>query len=189
MDDMPIGGHDRTEDMARYLLSRYDVPAYVRRARQVEDTYQDLLAHCARQRDEWLEPMRQRVATLWALIPSMDKVDVRHALQELRAMIEPLPEISDQPAFAARLCRRLLLELRDEIERFNRRWRDFLIQIDLTPINRVRADYNRYYLLEKECAVRSIRLASKGYWPLQMVSVAELEARWPLLPELRLTIP
>jgi hypothetical protein len=186
MDKMPIAGHDPTEDMARYLLSRYDVPAYVRRARHVEDTSQDLLAHCSRQREEWLEPVRSHLALVWALFAGAPQ-DVTNdealgrALRELQAILEP--PVTPTPLFSSRLWRRALLQLREEIERFNRLWRDFLNELDLMPINRAREDYNRYYLLEKECAVRSMRLASRGYRPLDMMCVAELQARWPLLPE------
>jgi hypothetical protein len=59
--------------------------------------------------------------------------------------------------------------------------------IDLTALNAGRADYNRYYLLEKECAVRSPSIARQGYSPLDAVTHDELLAAFPPLtvPALR----
>ena len=39
--------------------------------------------------------------------------------------------------------------------RFNRRWPQFLEQLNLEPANTVIDQYNRYYVLEKECVMGS----------------------------------
>ena len=70
----------------------------------------------------------------------------------------------------------------ESIRRFNGRWLEFLEKIDLTPVNELRASYNRYYLLEKECAMRSARLARQGFVRLSLLSVAELAVVLPALP-------
>jgi hypothetical protein len=75
------------------------------------------------------------------------------------------------------------------LERFNQRWRKFLPTVDLTAVNRLREDYNRYYLLEKECAVRSSVVARRGYSPLQPVTVDDLADVLPLLPVPQLADP
>ena len=68
------------------------------------------------------------------------------------------------------------------MERFNRRWLPFVRGLDLTALNAERADYNRYYLLEKECAVRSPHIARQGYRPLDPVTHDDLLAALPPLP-------
>ena len=87
-----------------------------------------------------------------------------------------------EPATSPGALRQALRELHESITRFNRRWRAFLASLDLRPINALRDGYNRYYLLEKECALRSPRLARQGYRPLDPATLAELEALVPLLP-------
>jgi hypothetical protein len=79
-----------------------------------------------------------------------------------------------------------LHELCESLERFNRRWQEFLDKIELDALNRLRDEYNRYYPLEKECAVRSWRVARHGFQPLAPVTHADLAARFPLLPAPRL---
>jgi hypothetical protein len=81
-----------------------------------------------------------------------------------------------------RPVRRALRELYESIEHFNRRWEEFLQTIDLTRVNELRAGYNRYYLLEKECALRSARLARQGFSRLEPLTVHELAALLPPLP-------
>ena len=45
--------------------------------------------------------------------------------------------------------------------RFNRRWIQFLDRLNLEPANHVIDQYNRYYVLEKECVMGSARLAAR----------------------------
>jgi hypothetical protein len=68
------------------------------------------------------------------------------------------------------------------LERFNRRWEAFLPTVDLTSLNRLREGYNRYYLLEKECAVRSVVVARRGFSPLPPLTQTDLAALLPCLP-------
>jgi hypothetical protein len=58
----------------------------------------------------------------------------------------------------------------------------FLHTVNVTPVNELRAAYNRYYLLEKECALRSVRLARQGFRRLEPLTVEELALLLPLLP-------
>ena len=76
----------------------------------------------------------------------------------------------------------LLENLRVAFTRFDQRWDKFLAEIDLTPVNRARDGYNRYYLLEKECAVRSEKTARAGFEPLPMVATDDLRKLFPPLP-------
>jgi hypothetical protein len=83
------------------------------------------------------------------------------------------------PAWGLRGSLRALF---DSIARFNRRWGHFLENVDLSEVNAQVAAYNRYYLLEKECAMRSPRLAAKGFEPARELTREEIERRFPLLP-------
>ena len=54
--------------------------------------------------------------------------------------------------------------------------------MDLSAVNELRKGYNRYYVLEKECAVRSARIARQGFAPLPPLTTGDLVAQFPLLP-------
>jgi hypothetical protein len=75
-----------------------------------------------------------------------------------------------------------LRELCESLLHFNQRWQAFLQTVDLTPINHLRDAYNRYYLLEKECALRSARLARQGFRRLDPLTLDELSTLVPPLP-------
>jgi hypothetical protein len=77
---------------------------------------------------------------------------------------------------------RTLRTLRESLETFNRRWLDFLPTVDMTPVNEARDGYNRYYLLEKECAMRSPRVARQGFERLESFTISELMKMLPILP-------
>ena len=53
-------------------------------------------------------------------------------------------------------------------------------------VNDKRDGYNRYYVLEKACALRSDTLARLGFSPLPPMDLAELRAHLPPLPVPRL---
>jgi hypothetical protein len=74
----------------------------------------------------------------------------------------------------------------ESLERFNERWQRYVYQLDLAPVNEVREDYNRYYLLEKECAMRNGNLARRGFTRMTPLTHAELAALFPPLPVPRL---
>ena len=74
-----------------------------------------------------------------------------------------------------RVLRRALHELRASIIRFNERWNAFLPTVDLSELNAQREAYNRYYLLEKECALRSARLARQGFRRLEPLSAPQFD--------------
>jgi hypothetical protein len=57
-----------------------------------------------------------------------------------------------------------------------------LVGIEMVPLNALREAYNRHYLLEKECAVRSVRLARQGFQPLEPLTAGDLNALFPPLP-------
>ena len=175
------------------MLLAFDAPAFVRRATQVEAAWDAIVAVCRREWDKMLELPKLRLARFLALIHSWPSgpsgicsaedlafLDKLHAewTPRLRSLIKP-----------ARTEAAVLLGLADlarSFQRFNRRWLAFLNELDLGPVNQLRVEYNRFYVLEKECALRSARLAREGFVPLSPVRVENLLELFPLLkvPEL-----
>jgi hypothetical protein len=182
---VPLGRPDNVE--LGHLLSHYDAPAFVRRDRRVREAFDRLLDRCRRQRDEWLEMVRIRIGALYALAGDWGSLALLladeeqiHVLRQLHVTLEPELRVPEEPTSSIRILRRALRELVESLERFNRRWRQFLQEVDLMEVNDLREGYNRYYLLEKECALRSARLARQRFQPFESVTREELAARFPV---------
>jgi hypothetical protein len=189
VDDALILGRQDDRRFFNQVASYYGAPAYIRRANRVEAAFQEVLERCRRQRAEWLAMTRICLGTLrmlagdWsALRPLLRDEQQIEVFRELERTLDPRPRLLMNATRSRCKLRRALRELVLGLEQFNGRWRQFLAEVDLTAVNRLRADYNRYYLLEKECAVRSVRLARQGFVPLALLTVADLEAALPLLP-------
>jgi len=194
MDEIPILGHDDEAQILKRFVAHYDAPAYMRRARQVQEAFEQMLERCRHERDELLQMVRLRLGVLHGLAGTWDKLrpwlkseHQLRSLQDLYSLLDPELHVAIEPTSSSRTLYRALRELTESIERFNRRWRELLQKVDLTKVNELREGYNRYYVLEKECALRSPRLARQGYSPLPPVTVEELRALLPPLavPELR----
>jgi hypothetical protein len=175
------------------MLLAFDAPAFVRRAMQVEAAWEAVLAVCRRERERLLEMPRLRLARFLALSQSLPPGSGQscHAndlayLEGLREEWQPRLRSAVKPARSEADVGRALAELSRSILRFNRRWLAFVRELDLQPANQLREGYNRYYLLEKECALRSARLAREGFVPLAPIGVEDLLEKYPLLrvPEL-----
>ena len=184
---IPARGEDR--ELTQLFLAQYDAPAYVRRARGVQDALDQLRERCRRQRDEWLPMVRTRLGILRALAGDWNRLRTHLAddeqlaiLQNLFAELEPRLRVQIAPTSSARRLRQALRELVQSLMRFNRRWQAYLPTVDLTELNALRDGYNRYFLLEKECAVRSVRLARQGFTRLPPFTREDLAALAPPLP-------
>lgn len=189
MEEEIILGRDESSEVFKRFLSQFDVPAYIRRARGVQAALEQLLDHCRRCRAEWLEMVRLRIGMLHALagdwgnlrpfLTDESQLDIlRYVLAALAAPLRAPMEATP----SARALRPALRELCESLERFNQRWRAFLVSLDLRAVNELREGYNHYYVLEKECAVRSPRVARQGFVPLQPLTLDELSDQFPLLP-------
>ncbi len=189
MEEEVILGRDENSEMFNQFLSRFDAPAYIRRARGVQAALDQLFNHCRRQRAEWSKMVRLRIGMLHALAGDWSNVRPFLANEEqldilrysLAALASPL-RAPVEPTNSARVLRRALRELLESLEHFNERWRVFLSNVDLTAVNELRDGYNRYYVLEKECAVRSARIARQGFIPLEPLTIEDVIAELPLLP-------
>lgn len=181
--------------IGQMLQAQYGAPAYIRRARRVEDALEELIARGRHQREPWLLMVRLHLGTLFALAADnnllqelLDDEQIK-CLCRLHQELAPELRAPPAPAKSVRPLRRTLADLDASIERFNDRWLACLPGVDLTEINEVRDNYNRYYLLEKECAVRSARLARQGFRPLEPCTTDELLVHLPCLPRIRPRTP
>jgi hypothetical protein len=171
-----------------HVIAQYGGPAYVRRARGVQEALDALLAKCRRQREEWLGMARLRLGTLhalaggWANLSALLAEGEEAVLEQLHAELAPKLRAPVAPTTSRRALRRALAELISSLERFNRRWTEHLGKQDLRAVNEARAGYNKHYLIEKECALRSPVLARRGFAPLPPLTLADLEALLPPLP-------
>jgi hypothetical protein len=171
------------------VLGRYGAPAYVRRGRAVEDAWEDLLDHCRGRRREWLHLVRIRFGQLralagdWAaLLPLLRDEGQFRVMEDLHADLSPRLRFPVEPTTSSCALAGALYDLVESIERFNKRWREYLATVDLGRVNEVRENYNCYYLLEKECATQSASVARQGYRPLPPVTVEDVARRLPTLP-------
>lgn len=184
---------DEESRIVQQVMGQFDAPAFVRRARGVEEALQRLHERCRRQRTEWLEIPRLRLAIFHALIADWsragdylaDSSDVM-SLQSLFNDWQPRLRASVAPTDSSRKIRLAAWQMRSAFERFNHRWTEFILELDLSAMNELRTDYNQFYVLEKECFVRSAVVARAGFQPLPPLSPEELFIVFPLLPVLQL---
>lgn len=185
MDDVSIPGSEAKE--ARAVLGQLGEPAFVRRGRLVQAAFEQVLARCRHQRREWLDMVRLRLGQLRCLAGGWDALgpllsrDEIAALAALHDELQPVLRLPTEPTTSLRSLRSALAELTESMSRFNRRWEEYLRAVDLRPVNDARADYNRFYVLEKECLVRSHAIARAGFRRLEPLTTPDLFAALPLL--------
>lgn len=177
-------------EMFQQLIACFDTPSYMRRSRSVQAEWNAVKSACERRRAQWLEmpllrlaQLRQAVAGQWAAVPGLSAVGSQ--LQTLYDTHQPQLAVPVEPDLQSASSRLLLLQ--DSFARFNRRWRKFVQDYDLSVLNRLRRDYNEFYLLEKECAMISPKIARRGFTPLDAAGPQDLLREFPLLPEIPAT--
>ena len=171
------------------ILSLNGGPAFARRGRDVQLAFDAVVETCLKQREEWLKFVRLSLGTLFALAGSAAALEAFlgdpeqfQTLEKLMRDLQPHLRVPPAATSSARHLRQALAEVRDAIERFNERWRDFIARLSLEHVNEVRELYNRYYLLEKECALGSSRVARSGFQKLHPLQADEFLKIIPLLP-------
>src|SRR5262249_689034 len=85
------------------------------------------------------------------------------ALQQLFDELQPRLRLPLEATTSGWVLRGAAAELVESIERFNERWTQFLAKVDLGAVNRARDAYNRYFVLEKECAFGSASAARRDF--------------------------
>jgi hypothetical protein len=173
-----------TETEIKELLGLFDAPAFARRGTDLEYALGRLHARCRRQRGHLLEMVQLRLRQ-WAGVATSgeDLAGTFHTpVVPLWALCEAAPPAwALQPA-PPRRRRAVARDLIASITRFNRRWSAFLDELNLAPVNRMIDQYNRYYVLEKECVVGSARLALRHFTPRAHLTRVDLATEYPLLP-------
>jgi hypothetical protein len=174
--------------LLRQVQAAHGALAFMRRAKLVESAYQELLGRCRAWRGQELAPVRRLLGWLlgecgtWqAARPWLTDDEPVRTLTELTAAVG-LPERAPAAPTSARKIRRALRDLREGVERFNGRWSEFLRRLDLSAVNKLRDGYNRYYLLEKECALGPEAVARDGFRPLPPLTGEALVELLPPLP-------
>src|SRR5262249_15802289 len=152
------------------------------------EVWDSVVQRCQRQRDEWLMMVRLNLGRLAALAGDWERLrrwvdgeESIKALRHLEATLAPKLRAPVERSSSSRVLRNGLRELVDSIKHFNERWQAYLQEIDLSEVNEQRDKYNRFYLLEKECAFRSARLARQGFRRLEPVSREMLADALPVL--------
>jgi len=180
--------HDE-QQLARMLLGLYGGPAFMRRTRNIEDAERMLADHLQRKRAELLTMVRLRVGKLRALAgdwqaiePLVTSPGVLDSLRELHDALAPELRSPIESTRSKRALRSALAELAGAITHFNRRWETFIAQLDLGPINALRDGYNKHYLIEKECALGTSRVARMGFRRLDPLRWEDVLRDHPLLP-------
>lgn len=171
----------------------FDTPAYMRRARDTEAGWNAVVSRCRRQRDQWLKIPRLRL-TEWMranrrgpAAVSSGAIIAEEAQLTLLQLAEDwhLDAEIDRPIAVRSDLQALSRQVVESFDRFNQRWTRFLNEFDLQQVNQLRRDYNEYYVLEKECAVLSAKVARQGFKPLPDATTDDLRQLFPLLPDLR----
>jgi hypothetical protein len=177
----PLGGIDAE---IKQLLGLFDVPAFARRGHDLDSSLARIRVRSAKTRSGMLDMVRLRLRQ-WAAVangPGTETLVFATSIADLWTLAE-----ADPPKWAARTAsgrtlRSIARDLIASVERFNRRWLEHLEGLDLSPINRQVDDYNRYYLLEKECSLGSARLAARHFVPKVHITLDDLRGELPPLP-------
>jgi hypothetical protein len=187
MESIPISGDSESRDMQE-VIAQFDAPAYIRRARGVELALEHLLNKCRAQANAWLEMTKLRLGRLiavagdWSVLEALLADGQLPVLKKLHTELAPKLRVPPEPTSSKRVLRRALHELVSSLNRFNERWRTYLEKVDCSAVDQVREGYNRYYVIEKACALRSDRLAGHGFVPLKPMTREELFGLLPPLP-------
>jgi hypothetical protein len=166
------------------IMGLFDAPAFARRGLELDDSLRRLQDRCRRARADRLDMVHLRLRQ-WARAASGPEA----WSGVFAGSIEPLWPLSgaEAPRWAKvpasiRQQRSIARDLIAAVLRFNQRWSEFLDRLNLEPVNLVIDQYNRYYLIEKECVMGSARLAARFFRPVPRLTRQQLLDDHPLLP-------
>ena len=180
----------RTNDEQRafqQIAGLFDEPAFLRRARTTRNAWEFLLARAERKRKDWLKMPAIKLGRLYMLsdkfrllskyVSGEDRETLRQQMLELNPkMLRHLPVARDESKIVDELT-----ELIGTYSRFNTRWFAHVCTLNYDRVNELRDGYNKYYVLEKECALMSARTAAAGFQPLLMIGREDVLEVLPLL--------
>lgn len=161
-------------------------PAFVQRARAVNDATDEIFRRCRAERNAMLRWPRTHLKTLADRVhPEWFRLS-RYLADEdgekiLRSLYQQW-ESQMAPSFHwAWTNRQALVAFLESAQRFNAAWSQFLERLDLNRVNRLRSSYNEYYPIEKACALGSEH-AARSFTPLDRITIEQLRSAFPLLP-------
>lgn len=172
-------------EFLKILAEMGEEPAFIRREREAQAALNRLLLRCSKKREEMLKwpqfhfsALFHRVCGDWSCLGSYvvdDHPDSRFCQLAKQLTITE----SAKAAFFA-TNRSLLKQFLESGLRFNEAWTCFLDEAGLDTVNSLRDDYNKFYPLEKACAI-GIEVDSFGFTPMPMLDRTYLDDRFPLL--------
>jgi len=170
------------------LSLQFDDPAFLRRARGVEQDWEDLVRSLERKQMELLEIAILRLGILAALIGNdwrcLKVITDTDAVKRLAKWHEHWAPQLGSAVTATRSrprWRRAVRELNVSLDRFNRHWAPYIESLDLSRLNQAREDYNRYYIIEKSAAFQSEAIGRLDFSPLPPITHVALLQQYPLL--------
>jgi len=189
VDDLIVLEGGNSDRLAKAVMARYDGPAYLRRAKQMELAIAALHQKCQETRHEMLHLVRLRLGRLldvagsWEkLMPGFLEPSTAEILRQLLTQEGDQQTVPEPAAASPGRIQHALQELCEAIHWFNLRWIGFLHELDLNPVNALITGYNRWYVLEKECAVGSPRVARQGFRVVPPITLDDLKTQYPPLP-------
>ena len=147
--------HYEDQRITQEITGRFGAPSFIRRAKQVEVAWSNLVERLEQLRRQQLEIVGLRLGQLsakagsWnALRGLLSDADLDH-LERLHGELQPRLRMPLETTTSRRVLRSALHELAAAMEAFNQRWSKVIIDVDLKPVNDVREAYNPILPLEK----------------------------------------
>jgi hypothetical protein len=177
-----LSGDIETE--VKEMMGLFDVPAFARRGHDLEITLRRLHERCQKARFQLLDMVHLRLRQWSRAVtgPSAWTAVFTGSIEPLWPLATAEPPIWGEIAAPLRRQRIIAGDLIAAVLRFNRRWEQFVTQLNLEPVNTVIDRYNRYYVLEKECVLGSARLAARHFQAVPLLTTATLLDKHPPLP-------
>lgn len=176
------------QQIFQQIAGSFDEPAFLRRARKTQAAWDSLLQHAEVSRESMLAVVRVKLALLTSIMFSRE-TDLRDIVSA--ADLELLQNCHDEWTKLlrgrSRRARRpiqvstALVRFVEIGERFNRQWNSHVRGLNFDHVNALRDGYNKYYVIEKECALQSHRTAVRGFRPLPDVGPDDVLKHLPLL--------
>jgi hypothetical protein len=179
---LPTMNSDIEADV-KELMGLFDLPAFARRGQDVEASVRRLHDRCEKVRGQMLDMVRLRLRQ-WsgaAAGPESWRGVFTSTIEPLWALAGAAPPRWADSDAPLKRRQNIASDLIAAVDRFNRRWALALGGFNLEPTNFVIEQYNRYYVLEKECVMGSARLAARHFTPMAPLTRPMLLADHPTL--------
>ena len=157
------------------------VPAFVRRANAMEEALATLHDRIRAERSRRLRCLHSAAREIessrraGAVLPS----GIAPALDEITSEPWFRRGVPAQSALSPRRVAIKAARLRRRILDFNARWLEYLVAVSLEEVRSLQIGYNRWYPLERELALRGVRMS---FTPIRLLEREDLIRMHPGLP-------